>query len=58
VADSDSIKTKFSAVFTIRIVPAQLTGVAAGGLGFFGGKILPRPLSQDGRGAGGLAPDE
>jgi hypothetical protein len=57
VADSDSIRTKFSAVFTNWIVPAQFTGVAAGGRGFFLGRNLPRPPSQDVGGASGLLPD-
>lgn len=41
----------------MRIVPAQSTGMAAGVLGFFGGRILLRAPSQDAPDEGGFAPD-
>lgn len=56
-ADSDSMRTKFSAVFTMRIVPAQSTGMAAGVLGFFGGRIFPKAPNHDAPGEGGFFPD-
>jgi hypothetical protein len=41
----------------MRIVPAQSTGMAAGVLGFFGGKILPRAPSHGAPDEDGFAPD-
>lgn len=41
----------------MRIVPAQSTGMAAGVLGFFGGRILLRAPNHDAPDGAGFAPD-
>jgi len=56
VADSDSMRTKCSAAFTNRIVPAQSTGVAAGGRGFDFGRSLFKPSNHDLDGDAGFLP--